>query len=130
MRWESRWGSMSAAWRRVVELASRQHGVIARRQMADLGISTRAVEWWQRDGRLVPLHRGVYAIGRPQLTREGRWLAAVLAVGADAVLSHLSAAVLWGMLDVDPAVVDVKRTEAAAQAPRHPDAFDAPSPPP
>ena len=107
---------MSAAWQRVVELASRQHGVIARRQMADLGISTRAVEWWRRDGRLVPLHRGVYAIGRPQLTREGRWLAAVLAVGADAVLSHLSAAVLWGMLDVDPAVVDVS---ARSQRHRH-----------
>jgi very-short-patch-repair endonuclease len=48
-------------------------------------------------GRLHPVHRGVYAVGRPSLTREGRWMAAVLACGEGAVLSHRSAAALWGI---------------------------------
>ncbi|HEU4736657.1 MAG TPA: hypothetical protein VFS48_06500 [Solirubrobacterales bacterium] len=41
--------------------------------------------------------RGVYAVGWPQLTPERRWMAAVLACGDGAVLSHRSAAALWGI---------------------------------
>jgi hypothetical protein len=48
-------------------------------------------------GRLHRIHRGVYAVGHRRLSDEGRWLAAVLACGEDAVLSHLSAAELWGI---------------------------------
>jgi very-short-patch-repair endonuclease len=51
-----------------------------------------------RAGRLHRLHRGVYAVGHTVLTREGRWLAAVLACGDGAVLSHRSAAAHWGLL--------------------------------
>ena len=48
-------------------------------------------------GRLHPVRRGVYAVGRPQLTRHGEWIAAVLSCGPDAVLSHESAAALWAI---------------------------------
>jgi very-short-patch-repair endonuclease len=48
-------------------------------------------------GRLRPVHRGVYTIGHRLLSRDGRWMAAVLACGPTAVLSHLAAAALWGI---------------------------------
>ena len=48
-----------------------------------------------RNGRLHRLHHGVYAIGHAKVTREGRWRAAVLACGPDAVLSHRDAGALW-----------------------------------
>jgi very-short-patch-repair endonuclease len=84
----------SAAW----ELASRQHGVVAARQLATLGLGRRAIQHRVDRGRLYPVMRGVYAVGRPELTRHGWWMAAVLACGASAVLSHRSAAALWGIL--------------------------------
>ncbi len=83
----------SAAWR----LARRQHGVVARRQLRDLGYSEKAIEHRVRTGRLHPLHRGVYAVGRRQVDAEGRWMAAILACGDGAVLSHRSATALWGI---------------------------------
>jgi predicted transcriptional regulator of viral defense system len=46
-------------------------------------------------GRLHLVHRGVYAVGHRRLARHGRWIAAVLACGHEAVLSHRSAAALW-----------------------------------
>jgi very-short-patch-repair endonuclease len=55
------------------------------------------MSWWVRSGRLHRVHRGVYAVGHPVLTRDGRWLAAVLACGEGAVLSHRSSAALWGV---------------------------------
>ena len=76
-------------------LAKRQHGVVARRQLLELGFNRRAIEHRIVKGRLHPVWRGVYAVGRPELTRMGRWMAAVLACGTGAVLSHVSAAVLW-----------------------------------
>jgi very-short-patch-repair endonuclease len=51
-----------------------------------------------RAGRLHRVHRGVYAVGHRRLSNEGRWMAAVLACGEEAVLSHFSAAALWRML--------------------------------
>lgn len=48
-------------------------------------------------GLLIPLHQGIYALGHQSLTREGRWMAAVLACGEGAVLSHFSAGHLWGI---------------------------------
>lgn len=48
-------------------------------------------------GRLRPVHRGVYTVGHRLLTQHGRWMAAVLSAGPGAVLSHLSAAALWGI---------------------------------
>jgi hypothetical protein len=71
--------------------------VIARRQLLGLGLSAGGIDHWVRNGRLVAVRRGVYALGHAELRREGRVLAAVLAVGDDAVLSHRSAARQWGL---------------------------------
>jgi predicted transcriptional regulator of viral defense system len=81
------------AWR----LARRQHGVLTRRDLHALGFGEGAIRHRLATGRLHHISRGVYAVGRSELTREGRWMAAVLACGADAVLSHGSAAALWGI---------------------------------
>ena len=78
------------------ELVGRQHGVIARRQLLALGLAPRQIEQRIASGRLHPAWRGIYAVGRPQLDRRGRWMGAVLACGPEAVLSHSSAAALWG----------------------------------
>jgi very-short-patch-repair endonuclease len=76
-------------------LVKAQHGVVARRQLLALGYSGAAIRHRVASGRLRPIFRGVYAVGRPELTRAGRWMAAVLACGPDTVLSHQSAAMLW-----------------------------------
>ena len=83
--------------RAMAELAGRQHGVVARSQLMELGMGRRAIDERLRRGRLHLLHRGVYAAGHRVLSREGRWMAAVLAAGPEAVLSHRSAGVLWGL---------------------------------
>src|SRR5688572_3278827 len=77
-------------------LVRRQHGVISRAQLQQLGFGSRALSHRRRKGRLHPVFRGVFAVGRPTLTREGRWMAAVLSCGTEAVLSHGSSAALWG----------------------------------
>lgn len=82
-------------------LAREQHGVVTRRQLLDAGLSGKAIDHRRTKGRLHPVHRGVYAVGRAELTRHGRWMAAVLACGADAVLSHASAGALYELSDLE-----------------------------
>jgi hypothetical protein len=84
--------------RAVAELARRQHGVVARQQVLELGIGAGSIEHRVRLGRLRCVHRNVYALGPLPLQPRGRWMAAVLACGEGAVLSHWSAAALWGLL--------------------------------
>lgn len=81
----------------IAQLAARQHGVVDRRQLVELGVTRRAIERRIERGRLHVVHRGVYAVGHRALTQHGRWMAAVLAAGPSAVLSHHSAAALWGI---------------------------------
>lgn len=76
-------------------LAARQHGVVSRRQLLALGFRADAVRHRIATGRLHPVARGVYAVGRPDLSRHGEWMAAVVACGPGTVLSHASAAELW-----------------------------------
>src|SRR5438270_1248022 len=83
----------SPAWR----LVRGQHGVVARRQLLALGYTREAIAHRLATGRLHALWRGVYAVGRPSVTREGLFMAAVLACGEGAALSHESAAELWGI---------------------------------
>lgn len=70
-----------------------------------------------RSGRLYPIHRGVYAVGHGRLGWEGRCSAAVLACGRDALLSHASAAALWGLLRPmsGPIHVSVRSTNGRAK---------------
>ncbi|HEX6455260.1 MAG TPA: type IV toxin-antitoxin system AbiEi family antitoxin domain-containing protein [Solirubrobacterales bacterium] len=79
----------------IARLAERQHGVVCRRQLRKLGLGEDAIQHRLGAGRLHLLHKGVYAVGHQLLTREGRWMAAVLASGPEALLSHWSAAALW-----------------------------------
>lgn len=92
-------GRHEPADRRIGELAEGQHGVVTRAQLSELGLGGRAIDHRIAVGRLRPVHRGVYTVtGGPRLlTRNGRWMAAVLACGPGAVLSHFAAAALWGM---------------------------------
>jgi very-short-patch-repair endonuclease len=81
------------AWRR----ARAQHGVLTRADLLGLGFSAKGIKHRLATGRLHVVSAGVYAVGRPELTPDGRWMAAVLACGDGAVLSHRSAAELWGI---------------------------------
>jgi very-short-patch-repair endonuclease len=81
--------------RLVARIAGNQHGVIAAWQLRDAGLLPSRVADRVSAGRLHRIHRGVYAVGSPNLGNEGRWMAAVLACGKGAVLSHRSAAELW-----------------------------------
>ena len=85
--------------RAVADLARRQHGVVARAQLDALGLSRREIERRVARHWLHRVHRGVYAVGHLALTRNGRFMAAVLACGEGAALSHFSAAVLWAILE-------------------------------
>lgn len=91
------WTSDQSTVRTVWDLAARQHGVVAHLQLSEMGLSRRAIEHRLAIGRLHRIRRGVYAVGRPQLSARGRWMAAVLSCGLDAVLSYGSAAALWGI---------------------------------
>jgi very-short-patch-repair endonuclease len=78
-------------------LAERQHGVVSRAQLLELGFDRGSITHRLKRGRLRQIHRGVYTMGHRLLTQDGRWMAAVLACGPHAVLSHRAAAALWGM---------------------------------
>jgi very-short-patch-repair endonuclease len=82
----------------MAELAERQHGVIARSQLRGIGMTRDGIQHRLYRGRLHLLHRGVYAVGHTSLKREGGWMAAVLACGPGAALSHRSAAVNLGLM--------------------------------
>jgi len=99
-------GSVPAP-RVMARIAFRQHGVISRAQLFALGFGRAFVRDGLRDGRLHRLHAGVYALGHRRLTQQGVWLAAVLACGEDAVLSHRSAAALWHLAYLELGRVDV-----------------------
>src|SRR5919106_296249 len=103
MGWSTRQSSAREAWK----LAADQHGVIARRQLLELGFTVRAIEHRLAKGRLHVVRRGVYAVGRPQLTRYGRWMVALLACGPHAVLSHESAAAMWRIRNAEEAEIEV-----------------------
>jgi hypothetical protein len=93
--------------KRAWELAGRQHGMVARRQLLALGFNAREIEHRVGRGRLHLVMRGVYAVGWPRLTRERRWMAAVLACGEGAALSHRSAAGLWRIGEEQRGQIDV-----------------------
>jgi very-short-patch-repair endonuclease len=82
----------------VARIAARQHGVVTAEQLREAGIDKSAVTRRVKAGRLHRLHRGVYAVGHRAPNFHTRWMAAVLASGDGAVLSHSSAAALWELL--------------------------------
>jgi hypothetical protein len=78
-------------------LARRQHGHVTRRQLLDLGASAYSIKHRVKAGRLIRVHAGVYAVGHLRTSPVARAAAAVLACGPGALLSHGSAAALWGV---------------------------------
>lgn len=91
----------------IARLAERQHGVVSRRQLLRLGLSEREITVRTAAGSLHHLFRGTLAVGHRRIGRQGRMLAAVLASGQGAVLSHGSAAELLDLWDMRPVPVDV-----------------------
>jgi very-short-patch-repair endonuclease len=85
-------------------LVRRQHGVVTRAQLLAHGLSGASIQRRMAAGRLHPLRRGVYAVGRPEVSCRGRWMAAVLCCGPRALLSHSSAGSLWGVLAWDGSI--------------------------
>jgi very-short-patch-repair endonuclease len=95
--------------RAMVTLAGGQYGVVSRRQLLAVGFGRRAIDRRIERGILNRVHRGVYSVGRPAMTRRTRWRAAVLACGPNAVLSHRSAAVLWQLLSPSTRAIELTR---------------------
>lgn len=87
-----------AADEMIAALAARQHGVVSRRSLLAEGVTRRGIERRLERGWLIPLHRGVHAVGHRRLRTEGFFMAAVLASGDGAVLSHRSAAAHLNLL--------------------------------
>jgi len=95
--------------RRIAELAERQHGVVTRWQMLEIGLGRSAIESRIGRGHLHRVHQGVYAVGHRSLSRYGKWMAASLSAGPRAALSHRSAAQLWELMPVSLIPTDVTR---------------------
>jgi very-short-patch-repair endonuclease len=92
---------------RLWRLAAQQHGVVARKQMRFLGMSDDVIDHAVAVGRLHRVFHGVYAVGHPRKDQRSRLMAAVLACGNGAFVSHRSAAALLGLIDEGPVVIDV-----------------------
>ena len=108
---------------RVARAAAGQWGVLSLDELFACGLSRGAVSGRVLNGRLHLIHRGVYAVGHANLSLEGRFLAAVKACGAGAVLSHHSAAALWGFMQWEerhPEVTVVGTAARRAPGPAHP----------
>ncbi|HET7051175.1 MAG TPA: DUF559 domain-containing protein [Solirubrobacteraceae bacterium] len=88
-------------------MATEQHGMVARRQLLELGLTRTSVQKRLDGGRLHPVYRGVYAVGHRKLTLKGCWTAAVLACGPTALLSHRAALALWALGRSESGLIDV-----------------------
>jgi len=102
----------------ISRIAARQHGVITLGQLVEAGLSPSGISRRVAAGRLHRVYRGVYAVGHAGLSNEGRWMAAVLACGEGALLSHRSAAELWGLLQPCSSPIHVTVPGAGGRAKR------------
>lgn len=102
----------------MAQIAARQHGLVAQWQLQELGMGRASAHWRSRAGRLHRLFEGVYAVGHLPSTPESAWMAAVLACGPEAVLSHRSAAELMGLVKPIGGPTDVTAPRRRGRAPR------------
>jgi Transcriptional regulator, AbiEi antitoxin len=93
--------------RAIAEVASRQRGVVTRRQLRAAGLTTNAIDYRLRSARLHVLYRGVYMLGHARPAEGAREFGAVLACGPGAALSHRSAAGLWRLFPPSRGEIDV-----------------------
>lgn len=104
--------------KRLAEIAGGQHGVVTLAQLRVLGLTASAVRSRVEEGSLLRLHEGVYVVGYLSQTKETRYMAAVLACGPDAVLSHRSAADLLRIRENRLARIDVTAPGRRGRSPR------------
>lgn len=100
---------------RVADVAAAQHGVVTTAQLVELGVRRHTIARLRTAGWLHRRYRGVYAVGHPLLTPDGHLMAAVLACGPGATLSHRSAAAAWGLRPSSRARVDVTTARAGGR---------------
>jgi very-short-patch-repair endonuclease len=108
-----RGGSATLALRAVAE---KQHGVVANRQLSGLGLGNGLIRSRIENGSLIPIHQGVFALGHGMISRRARWMAAVIACGPGAVLSHSSAAELWEIRRAGPTSEVTRRSGGSPRA--------------
>lgn len=101
------YGHSDTARHAMASVAAVQHGVVTVAQLREVGLTPRMIGRLTASSHLSRLHRGVYAVGHTALSLYGRWLAAVLACGADAVLSHHAAAALHELRTHPSGLIDV-----------------------
>jgi very-short-patch-repair endonuclease len=92
---------------RLARLAAAQGGVVSRGQLLELGFTNAAIGRMVARGHLIRVRPGVYAVGHDRLSAQGRWMAAVLSCGDGALLSHLSAAAHWNLLQTNSGLIHV-----------------------
>jgi predicted transcriptional regulator of viral defense system len=97
-------------------LATRQSGVVSTAQLLALGLTRDAIKHRVRAGRLIRVHQGVYAVGHEALTDRSLMIAALLAAGPGAALSHRTAAHLYGLLPSMPQLVHLTLTDRAPRS--------------
>src|SRR3954447_20908588 len=102
--------------RALADVATGQHGVVALSQLVELGLSPAGVRTRVARGRLHRVHHGVYAVGHPILKWEGHLIAAVLACGPRAVLSHRAAAGHLGLMPPGARPIDVTVATGAGRS--------------
>lgn len=91
----------------IARIAAGQFGVISLAQLIGLGLTYCQIEYRVRLGRLHRLHRGVYAVGHPNLVAHGHLLAALLACGPTSFLSHRTTAAAWGLREISTRQINV-----------------------
>lgn len=101
---------------RLWDLSRRQHGVVSRTQLLESGLTPAGIRHRTASGRLHPVARGVYAVGRPELGRHGIWMAALLACGPEAALSHRSAAAMWQIAALERGSIELSVPLAVVRA--------------
>ncbi len=107
----------SARQQDVGKLAGAQNGVVTLEQLEGLGLSERAIHQREAAGRLFRIHQRVYSLTPQVMTQRGKFMAAVLACGPGAVLSHRSAAYLWGLVDSWEEPIDVTAPNRRGRSP-------------
>lgn len=94
-------------WEAIGKVAARQHGVVSRSQLRELGVTDSSIEKAVLGGHLHPAFRGTFGVGHSVGDDHARAMSAVLACGREAIVSHLTAAHLLGLRDRFPALVEV-----------------------
>jgi very-short-patch-repair endonuclease len=101
----------------VGRICNEQHGLVTLDQLVHLGLTVQAVHERVMAGRLYRIHQGVYSLTPAVMTQRGLFMAAVLACGPDAVISHRSAAYLWGLVDKWRRPIDVTAPNRRGRSP-------------